>query len=169
MSSTKLHPSVSLKPVRAIEERFEKIINDVKSFINSVSNIKEMITYSKHENKKIEIKCKKYKMVTTKLKSFDTFVVFATTSTSVSLSVGGIGLIVTPSLTGVGCGLTISNKVIYEIVLQNYNKHNKLYERAEQTVKSFDKLCRKCLQDNVIDKKEYESPCNFSEKIHNLE
>ena len=35
------------------------------------------------------------------MKSFDTFVVIATTSTSVTLSVIGIGLIVTPPSTGV--------------------------------------------------------------------
>ena len=128
-----------------------------------------MITYSKLENKKFEISCKKYKIVTTMLKSFDTFVVFATTSTSVSLSVTTIGLIVKPILTGVRCGLTIGNKVILEVFLQKCNKHKKHYERAEQTVIFFDKLYRKCLPDDVIDKQEYGFLCNIFNKKHTIE
>ena len=52
-------------------------------------------------------------MITTKLKSFDTFVIIATTSSSITLSFTGIGSIVMPISTGIGCGLTISNIVVY--------------------------------------------------------
>ena len=52
-------------------------------------------------------------MTTTILKSFDTIVINATTSISITLSLTGIGLIVIPILTGLACGLTISSKVIY--------------------------------------------------------
>ena len=41
--------------------------------------------------------------------------------------------------------------------MQKYNKCKKLYEKDQQTIKSFDKLYKKSLQDNVIDKTEYES------------
>ena len=71
-----------------------------------------MITYLKDKNKKSEKKYKNYRMLTTKLKSFDTFVIFVTTSSSISLSLTGFGLIV-PISTGVACGLTRSKKVIY--------------------------------------------------------
>ena len=37
----------------------------------------------------------------------------------------------------------------------------KQYEKDQQTIKSFDKLYRKSLQDNMIDKNEYESLCNI--------
>ena len=43
----------------------------------------------------------------------------------------------------------------------------KQYERDQQTTKSFDELYRKSLQDNVIDKKEYESLRNISTKYVN--
>ena len=44
--------------------------------------------------------------------------------------------------------------------------NKKQYERDQQTIKSFDKLYRKSLQDNVIDKTEYNSLCNiFTEYI----
>ena len=48
--------------------------------------------------------------------------------------------------------------------MQKYNKHKKLYEKDQQTIKSFDKLYRKSLQDNLIDKSEYESSCNILTK-----
>ena len=52
------------------------------------------------------------------LKSIDTIVVFATTSNSVTISVTGIGLLVTPLKTGAACGLTISFNAKREIVKQ---------------------------------------------------
>ena len=48
--------------------------------------------------------------------------------------------------------------------MQKYNKYKKQYERDHNTNKSFDKLYRKSLQDNVIDKNEYESLCNIFTK-----
>ena len=35
------------------------------------------------------------------------------------------------------------------------------YEKEQQTIKSFDKLYRKSLQNKLIDKSEYESLCNI--------
>ena len=45
--------------------------------------------------------------------------------------------------------------------MQKNYKYKKLYEKDQQTIKSFDKLYRKSLQDNMIDKSEYEILCNF--------
>ena len=57
--------------------------------------------------------------------------------------------------------LSIGTKVLYEVII---NKYKKLYERDEQTINSFDNLFRKSLQDNVIDKNDYESLCNIFTK-----
>ena len=65
-------------------------------------------------------------------------------------------MIAIPISTATACGLSIGNKVLYEIIVNKYNKYKKQYERDEQTIKSFDRLYRKSLQDNVIDKNEYE-------------
>ena len=120
-----------------------------------------MITYFKDKNNKSKKKYKKYKTITTILKSFDTFVIIATTSSSMTLSPKGIGLIALPTSTATACGLSIGNKVLYEIIMNKYNKYKKLYEKDQQTNKSFDKLYRKSLEDNVIGINEYESLCNF--------
>ena len=46
------------------------------------------------------------------------------------------------------------------LTVNKYNNYKKQYEKDQQTIKCFDKLCRKSLQDNAIDKNEYESLCN---------
>ena len=41
------------------------------------------------------------------------------------------------------------------------NKYKKLFERYQQTNKSFDKIYRKSFQVNIIDNNENESLCNI--------
>ena len=100
-------------------------------------------------------------MITTQLKSFYTFANIATTSSSITLSLTGIGSIAVPILTATACGLSIAIKVLYEIIINKYDKYKKQYEKDQKTIKSFDKLYRKSSQDSIIDKKEFESVCNI--------
>ena len=123
-----------------------------------------MITYFKDENNKSKKKYKKYKTQTTILKSFDTFVIIATTSSSITLSLKGIRLIAIPLSTASACALSIGNKKKCEIIINKYKKYKKQYEKDQQTIKSFDKLYRKSSRDNVIDKNEYEPLCNIFTK-----
>ena len=85
--------------------------------INHINNIEEMITYFEDKNNKSKKKYKKHRTVTTILKSFDNFVIIATASSSTNFSLNGIGLIVIPTSTATACGLSIGNKVLYEIIL----------------------------------------------------
>ena len=118
-----------------------------------------MITYFRDKNNKSIKKYKKYKTKTTSLKSIDTIVINVTTSISITLSLTGIGLIIIPISTASACALSIGNKLLYEIIINKYNKYKKLYEKDQQTIKFFDKLYKKTLQDNVIDETEYENLC----------
>ena len=156
----RLYPSAPLENID-LEQTLEKKINDVNSFNIHINNIKEMITYFKNRNNKSKKKYKKYKTLTTILKSFDTIVIIATTSSSISLSLTGFGLIVIPISSSTACGLSITNKVLYEIVMQKYDKYKKLYEKDQQTKKSVDKLYRKSLKDKITDKNEHESLCKI--------
>ena len=160
----KLYPSAPLLEIIDLEKRLEKKLNDVNCFNNHLSNIKEMITYFKEKNNKSKKKYKKYKTVTTLLKSFVTFVIIAMTSSSITLSLTGIGLIVITISTASACALSIGNEVLYELIINKYNKYKKQYERDQQTIKTFDKLYRKSLQDNIFDKSEYESLSNIFTK-----
>ena len=91
----KLYPSAPLEK-GDLEQRLEKKLKDVNSFNNSINNIKEMITYINFKNNKSKKEYKKYKTLSTILKSFDTIVIIATTSSSITLSPTGIGLIMIP-------------------------------------------------------------------------
>ena len=160
----KLYPSAPLLENIDLEKRLEKKINDVNSFNNHINNIKEMITYFKDKNNKSKKKYKNYKSLDNILESVDSIVIIAATSTSITLSVTGIGLNVLPISAGIACGLSLGNKILHKLIINKYNKYKKQYERDHNTIKSFDKLYRKSLQDNVIDKSEYESLCNIFTK-----
>ena len=157
----RLYPSAPLLENFDLEKRLEKKINDVNSFNNHINNIKEMINYFKDKNNKSKKRYKNYNILNTVLESVDSIVIIGATSTSITLSFIGIGLIVLPISAGIACTLSLGNKVLHKIIINKYNKYKKQYERDQNTIKSFDKLCRKSLQDNVIDKTEYESLCNI--------
>ena len=160
----RLYPSAPLLENIDLEKRLEKKINDVNSFNNQINNIKEMISYFKDKNNKSKKKYKIYKTLNTVLESVDSIVIIGTTSTSITLSVTGIGLFVLPISAGIACGLSLGNKILHKLIINKYNKNKKQYERDQNTIKSFDKFYRKSIQDNVIDKIEDESLCNIFTK-----
>ena len=159
----RLYPSAPLENID-LEQRLEKIINDVNSFKNHISNIKEMITNFIDKNHKSKKRYKTYKTLNTIIESVDSIVIIGATSTSITLSITGIGLIILLISAGISCTLSLGNKVLHKLIINKYNKYKKQYERDQQTIKSFDKLYRKSLQDNIIDKTEYESLCNIFTK-----
>ena len=118
----KLYPSAPLLENIDLEKRLEKKLNDVNSFNNHINNIKEMITYFKDKNNKSKKKYKNYKTLNTVLESVDSIVIIAATSTSITLSTTGIGLIVLPISAGIACGLSLSNKVLHKLIINKYNK-----------------------------------------------
>ena len=120
-----------------------------------------MITYFKDKNNKSKKRYKNYKTLNTVLGSVDSIVIIAVTPTSITLSITGIGLISLPISAGVACTLSLGNKILQKLIINKHNKYKKQYERDQQTIKSFDKLYRKSLQDNIIDKIEYASLCNI--------
>ena len=160
----RLYPSAPLLENIDLEKRLEKKINDVDSFNNHVNNIKEMISYFKDINHKSKKRYKNYKTLNTILESVDSIIIIGATSTSIFLSITGIGLIILPISAGIACTLSLGNKVLHKLIINKYNKYKKQYERDQQTIKSFDKLYRKSLQDNIIDETEYESLCNIFTK-----
>ena len=147
-----------------LEQRLEKILNDVNSFNNHINNIKQMIIYFKDKNHKTKKKSKNYKTLNTVLESLDSIVIIAATATSITLSVTGVGFNILPISAGIGCTLSLGNKILHKLIINKYNKYKKQYERDQNTIKSFDKLYRKSLQDNEIDKSEYDSLCNIFTK-----
>ena len=123
-----------------------------------------MITSFKDKNHKSKKRSKNYETINRILESVDSIVIIGATSTSITLSITGIGLFVLPISAGIACTLSLGNKVLHKLITNKYNKYKKQYETDQQTIKSFDKLFRKSLQDNLIDKTENESLCIFFTK-----
>ena len=120
-----------------------------------------MITYFKDKNNKSKKRYKNYKTLNTILESVDSIVIIGATSTSITLSVTGVGLIILPISAVIVCSLSLGNKILHKLIINKFNKYKKQYERDQQSIKSFDNIYRKSLQDNVIDKTEYDSLCNI--------
>ena len=108
--------------ISGLEQRIQKKLNVVNSFKNSTNNLTEIIIYFKDKNNKSKKRYKKYKRLTTILKSFDTLNIIATTSSSITLSPTWIGSIAMPISTATACGLSFGNKVTYEIIKSKYKK-----------------------------------------------
>ena len=158
----RLYPSPPLE-IFDLEQRLEK--KTMLTVLITISTTwKEMITYFKDKNHKSKKRYKKYETLNTVTESVDSTVIIGATSTSITLSITGFGLIILPISAGIACALSLSNKVSHKLIISKYNKYKKLYERDQNTIKSFDKLYRKSLEDNVIDKTEYESLCSIFTK-----
>ena len=71
-------------------------------------------------------------------------------STSISLSITGISLSVLPISAGIACALSLGNKALQKLIRNKYNNYSKRYEKDQQTIKPFDKLYCKSLQDNLF-------------------
>ena len=151
----RLYPSAPVEN-NDLKQRLEKKLNVCNNFINHISNIKEIITYFKDKNNKSKEKFKNYNLLTAFLKSFDTSVITARTSSSITLSQTEIGFLFTHKSISIVFALSFSNKLVCGLITQKYQKCRKQYEKDQETKKSFDKLYRRFLQDKIIDKNEYE-------------
>ena len=66
--------------------------------------------------------------------SLGTVLTIVSTTTSVTLSVVGIGLVVVPLSARIACSLSLANKKSYKIMFKKYKKHKKQYERDQQKI-----------------------------------
>ena len=108
---------------------------DVNSFINTIKNIKEMISCFRDKNRKTKKRYKFYKTLSTMLESVDTIFNIGAISTSITLTITGIGLIVLPMTAGIACALSTSRKVLHKIIKNKYNKYEKQYQKGHQIIK----------------------------------
>ena len=120
----RLYPSAPVENMD-LEQRLAKKLNDFNSFNNHINNIKEMITYFKDKNNKSKKRYKNYKTLNTVLEYIDSIIIIGATSTSITLSVTGIGLIILPISAAIACTLTLGNKVLHKLIINKYNKYKK--------------------------------------------
>ena len=72
-----------------------------------------MFTYFKDKNQKSKKKYKNYTTLSTVIESVDSIIIIGATSTSITLSITGIGLSVLPISAGIACTLSLGNKVLH--------------------------------------------------------
>ena len=129
-----------------LEQRLEKKLNEVNSFRKSLKNFKGTTTYFEGKNLKSERKYKVLKTLTSLLESVDIFVNVASSTTSVTSSVTAFGPIVVPISTGIAYALSVGNKVLHKIIMNNYHWYKKKQnEKDQQTFETFDQFYRKSL------------------------
>ena len=58
-------------------------------------------------------------------------------------------------MTLIACGLTISNKVLFELVMRKYNKFKELCQKDEQTIKPLDNSFWERSEDYLTDENEF--------------
>ena len=123
-------------------------LDEINSFFNSFQNIKDIIKlFHNHEAKKYKKKYKTYKIINCLLQSTDGNLVSAVSSTSILLSVTGVGKVVVPIASGIRAGVCIFSKFIGEY-LERKEQHNfNKYTHAGGTLNNFQKLHTKCLED----------------------
>ena len=147
--SEKLYPC--LQPSDSLDLR----LKEINSFNNSIQNIKDIQNFYNHEAKKYKKKSKQYKLINCLIQSIDGVSVLGVSSTCVTLSVTGVGLIVVPIASGIGAGLCIFSKIAGEYLKKKEQHNFKKYTLAGRTLHDYQKLHSKCLEDNKIDLNEY--------------
>ena len=130
-------------------------MKEINSFNNSIQNIKDIQNFYNHEAKKYKKKSKQNKLKKCLIQSFDGVSILAVSSTCVTLSVTGVGLVVVPIASGIGAGLCIISRIAGGYLKRKVHHNIKKYTLAGRTLHDFCKLHSKCLEDNKIDLNEY--------------
>ena len=117
--------SEKLYPCLRESDNLDMRLKEINSFNNSIQNIKDIQNFYNHEAKKYKKKSKRYKLINCLIQSIDGVSVLAVSSTCVTLSVTGVGLVVVPIASGIGAGLCIISKIAGEYLKRNEQHHIK--------------------------------------------
>ena len=113
----KLYPS--LRESDSLDFR----LKEINSINNSYQNFKDIQNFYNHECKKYKKKSKTYKIINGLIQSIDGVSLLGVSSTAITLSVTGVGLIVIPIASGIGAGVSIISKILNEY-LKRKEQHN---------------------------------------------
>ena len=141
---------------KRLQSELQRELQKVNSFNNSIQNISLMMKYYELEQKKYKEKYTKYKLINNLINSLDGIIVIGTTSTSVTLSTTGVGIIVVPIAAGVGCATGILVKICSSYLKKKEQNYKLKYAIIQKTLNDFRHLYTASLTDNYVDEKEYQ-------------
>ena len=144
-----------------INKRLQSELQKVSSFNNSTQNISLMMKYYELEENKYKKKYTKYKLINNIINSTDGFIIIGTTSTSVTLSITGVGIIVLPITAKVGCATGILVKICSSYLKKKEQNYKLKYTIIQKTLDDFRQLFTTSLKDDHIDEKEYDRFVNM--------
>ena len=147
--------SEKLYPCLQQDQNLDLRLKEINSFNNSIQNIKDIQNFYNHEAKKYKKKSKIYKLINALIQSIDGVLLLGVSSTAITLSVIGVGLIVVPIASGIGAGVSIISKIAGEYLKRKEQHNIKKYTLAGRPLHDYQKLHSKCLEDNKIDLSEY--------------
>ena len=107
------------------------------------------------EEKKYKKNNTKCKLINNIINSTDGLIIIGTTSTSVTLSITGVGIIVVPITAGVGCATGILVKICSSYLKKKEQNYKLKYAIIQKTLDDFRQLFTTSLKDNHIDEKEH--------------
>ena len=134
-----------------INKRLQSELQKVNSFNNSIQKISLMMKYYELEENKNKKKYTKYKLINNLINSTDGLIMIGTTSSSVTLSINGVGIIVVPITAGVGCGILANFCSSY--LKKKEQKYKLKYTIIQKTLDDFRQLFTTSLKDIHIDEK----------------
>ena len=150
----KLYPEPA-KMYPSLRESGNPRLKETKSFNDSIQNIKDIQNYYNHEAEKYKMKSKTYIIINGLFQSIHGVLLWGVSSTCITLSVTGVGLIVAPIESGIGAGVSIFSMFIGEYLKTKEQLNIKKYTLASGTLNNFQKLHTKYLEDNKRDLKDY--------------
>ena len=105
--------------------------------------------------KNIKNKSKTFKIMNGLIQSFDRVLILGVSSTAITISVNGVGLIVVPIASGIGAGVSVFSKLIGEYLKRKEQHNLKKQTLAGGILFNFQKLHTKCLGDTKMGLNEY--------------
>ena len=129
-----------LYPCLQQDQNLDLRLKEINSFINSIQNIKNIQNFYNHEAKKYKKKSKIYKTINGLIQSIDGVLLLGVSSTAITLSVTGVGLVVVPIASGIGAGVSIISKILNEYLKRKEQHNIKKYTLAGRTLNDFCKL-----------------------------
>ena len=146
-----------------INKRLQSELQKVNSFNNSIQKISLMMKYYELEENKYKKKYTKYKLINNLINSTGGLIIIGTTSSSVTLSINGVGIIVVPITAGVGCATGILAKICSSYLKKKEQKYKLKYTIIQKTLDDFRQLFTTSLKDIHIDEKKYDRFVNLYE------